>query len=135
MADTIHVSVAWPYANGDLHVGHLAGAYLPADIFARYHRLKGNRVLMVSGSDSHGTPITIEADKLGETPRQLFERYHLRCLETLQAIGISFDLFTHTDTENHHRIAQEFFTTLLKREYLYRERQRQLSSETDKRFL
>ena len=135
MSDTIHVSVAWPYANGDLHVGHLAGAYLPADIFARYHRLKGNRVLMVSGSDSHGTPITIEADKLGETPRQLFERYHLRFLETLQAIGISFDLFTHTDTENHHRIAQEFFTTLLKRECLYRERQRQLYSESEKRFL
>jgi methionyl-tRNA synthetase len=135
MSDTIHVSVAWPYANCDLHVGHLAGAYLPADIFARYHRLKGNRVLMVSGSDSHGTPITIEADKLGETPRQLFERYHLRFLETLQAIGISFDLFTHTDTENHHRIAQEFFTTLLKRECLYRERQRQLYSESEKRFL
>ena len=135
MSETIHVSVAWPYANGDLHVGHLAGAYLPADIFARYHRLKGNRVLMVSGSDSHGTPITIEADKLGETPRQLFERYHLRFLETLQAIGISFDLFTHTDTENHHRIAQDFFSTLLKRECLYRERQRQLYSESEKRFL
>jgi methionyl-tRNA synthetase len=135
MSDTIHVSVAWPYANGDLHVGHLAGAYLPADIFARYHRLKGNRILMVSGSDSHGTPITIEADKRGETPRQLFERYHLRFLETLQAIGISFDLFTHTDTENHHRIAQDFFTMLLKREHLYRDRQRQLYSETEKRFL
>ena len=65
MTETIHVSVAWPYANGDLHVGHLAGAYLPADVFARYHRLKGNRVLMVSGSDSHGTPITVEADKRG----------------------------------------------------------------------
>ena len=66
-AETIHVSVAWPYANGDLHVGHLAGAYLPADIFARYHRLKGNHVLMVSGSDSHGTPISVEADQRGIT--------------------------------------------------------------------
>jgi methionyl-tRNA synthetase len=135
MPDKLLVCVAWPYANGPQHLGHIAGAYLPPDIFARYHRLKGNRVLMVSGSDSHGTPITIEADKLGETPRQLFERYHLRFLETLQAIGISFDLFTHTDTENHHRIAQDFFSTLLKRECLYRERQRQLYSESEKRFL
>jgi methionyl-tRNA synthetase len=75
---TIHVSVAWPYANGDLHVGHLAGAYLPADIFARFHRLKGNRVLMVSGSDSHGTPISVEADKRGIPARQVFEHYHER---------------------------------------------------------
>ena len=65
MSERIHVSVGWPYANGDLHIGHLAGAYLPADIFARYHRLKGNQVLMVSGSDSHGTPITVESLKAG----------------------------------------------------------------------
>jgi methionyl-tRNA synthetase len=106
MAEHIHVSVAWPYANGDLHVGHLAGAYLPADIFARYHRLKGNHVLMVSGSDSHGTPTSVEADKRATTPILLFEHYHERFLETQKAIGISYDLFTHTDTENHHRIAQ-----------------------------
>ena len=80
----IHVSVAWPYANGDLHVGHLAGAYLPADIFARYHRLKGNHVLMVSGSDSHGTPISVEADKRGVTARSIFEHYHERFLRTQQ---------------------------------------------------
>ena len=78
MSELIHVSLGWPYANGDLHVGHLAGVYLPADIFARYHRLKGNRVLMVSGSDSHGTPITVEADKLGKSPREVFEHYHHR---------------------------------------------------------
>jgi methionyl-tRNA synthetase len=135
MATNIHVSVAWPYANGDLHIGHLAGAYLPADIFARYHRLKGNNVLMVSGSDSHGTPITVEADKRGITPREVFEHYHRRFLETQQRIGISYDLFTHTDTENHHRIAQDFFTTLHKNEYLYREVQRQLYSESEGRFL
>ena len=135
MTETIHVSVAWPYANGDMHVGHLAGAYLPADIFARYHRLKGNRVLMVSGSDSHGTPITIEADKLGITPRELFEHYHHRFLETQKKIGISYDLFTHTDTENHHRIAQDFFLRLHKNEYLYQEIQKQLYSEEEGRFL
>ncbi|MEJ2011090.1 MAG: methionine--tRNA ligase [Anaerolineales bacterium] len=135
MTETIHVSVAWPYANGDLHVGHLAGAYLPADIFARYHRLKGNRVLMVSGSDSHGTPITVEADKLGQTPREVFEYYHHRFLETQRAIGISYDLFTHTDTENHHRVAQDIFLSLYNQEYLYREIQRQLYSESEGRFL
>src|SRR5262249_44978268 len=112
MPTPIHVSVAWPYANGDLHVGHLAGALLPADIFARYHRLKGNRVLMVSGSDAHGTPITLEADKRGVPPRQVFEHYHQRSLQTQQALGISHDLFTHTDTENHYRIAQDFFRRL-----------------------
>jgi methionyl-tRNA synthetase len=135
MSDLIHVSVAWPYANGDLHVGHLAGAYLPADIFARYHRLKGNRVLMVSGSDSHGTPITVEADRTGKTPREVFEHYHRRFLQTQKEIGISYDLFTHTDTENHHRIAQDFFLRLYHQEYLYRETQKQLYSETEGRFL
>ncbi|MCK5053843.1 MAG: methionine--tRNA ligase [Anaerolineales bacterium] len=135
MTETIHVSVAWPYANGDLHVGHLAGAYLPADIFARYHRLKGNRVLMVSGSDSHGTPITIEADKRGITPRELFEHYHHRFLETQKQIGISYDLFTHTDTENHHRIARDFFLRLHENKYLYQEIQKQLYSEEEGRFL
>ena len=135
MTETIHVSVAWPYANGDMHVGHLAGAYLPADIFARYHRLKGNRVLMVSGSDSHGTPITIEADKRGITPRELFEHYHHRFLETQKNIGISYDLFTHTDTENHHRIAQDIFLRLHEKEYLYQEIQKQLYSEEAGRFL
>jgi methionyl-tRNA synthetase len=131
----IHVSVAWPYANGDLHVGHLAGAYLPADIFARYHRLIGNRVLMVSGSDSHGTPISLEADKRGTTPRAVFEHYHERFLLTQQKIGISYDLFTHTDTENHHKIAQDIFLKLLERGYLYKERQKLLYSEKEGRFL
>jgi methionyl-tRNA synthetase len=135
MSELIHVSVAWPYANGDLHVGHLAGAYLPADIFARYHRLKGNQVLMVSGSDAHGTPITVEADRIGKTPREVFEHYHHRFLETQQAIGISYDLFTHTDTENHRRIAQDFFLKLYQGEYLYREKQQQLYSESEGRFL
>lgn len=135
MSKHIHIGVAWPYANGELHIGHLAGAYLPADIFARYHRLKGNRVLMVSGSDSHGTPISIEADKQGTSPKELFERYHHRFVESQQRIGISYDLFTHTDTENHHRIAQDFFTRLYEKEYLYLQTQKQLYSESEDRFL
>src|SRR5215207_2444876 len=132
---TIHVSVAWPYANGDLHVGHLAGTYLPADIFARYHRLKGNRVLMVSGSDSHGTPISVEADKRGIPAREVFEHYHERFLLTQQKVGISYDLFTHTDTENHHRITQDFFLKLLENGCLYKETQELMYSELEKRFL
>ncbi len=135
MTKTIHVSVAWPYANGDLHVGHLAGAYLPADIFARYHRLKGDRVLMVSGSDSHGTPISVEADKRGVTARSIFEHYHRRFLLTQQKIGISYDLFTHTDTVNHTRIAQDIFTLLLERGFMYKETQKLLYSERERRFL
>lgn len=135
MTETIHVSVAWPYANGDMHIGHLAGAYLPADIFARYHRLKGNRVLMVSGSDSHGTPITVEAENRGISAREVFEHYHERFLRVQQKIGISYDLFTHTDTENHHRIAQDIFTTLLERGHLYKETQELMYSPSEKRFL
>ena len=135
MSKKILVSVAWPYANGDLHVGHLAGAYLPADIFARYHRLAGNDVLMVSGSDSHGTPVTVTADQEGSTPQEVFGRYHQSFLETQQAIGISYNLFTHTDTENHHRVSQDIFTRLLEEEYLYRQRQRLLYSEAENRFL
>lgn len=135
MAEYIHVSVAWPYANGDMHVGHLAGAYLPADIFARYHRLKGNHVLMVSGSDSHGTPILVEANNRGIDARALFQHYHARFLLAQQKIGISYDLFTHTDTENHHRVAQDIFTTLLERGYLDIESQTLLYSEVEQRFL
>ena len=135
MTENIHVSVAWPYANGDLHIGHLAGAYLPADIFARYHRLKGNNVLMVSGSDAHGTPILVEADARGIPARELFEHYHQHFLETQKALGISYDLFTHTDTENHYRIAQDIFLKLLANGLLYKQTQQQLYSETQHRFL
>ncbi|HBY93454.1 MAG TPA: methionine--tRNA ligase [Chloroflexi bacterium] len=112
----IGVFVAWPYANGDLHLGHLAGAYLPADIFTRYHRLRGNQVLMVSGSDTHGTPITIRAQEEGISPRELYETYHHHFLESWQTLGISFDLFTHTDTENHAAVAQDIFRTAYEKE-------------------
>lgn len=135
MSDKILVAVAWPYANGPLHLGHIAGAYLPPDIFARYQRLKGNDVLMVSGSDSHGTPITVQADKEGISPRQVFERNHTGFLDTWQQLGVSFDLFTHTDTENHHRVSQDIFLKLRDQEYLFQARQKQLYSETAKRFL
>jgi len=133
--EKIFIAVAWPYANGDLHVGHLAGAYLPSDIFARYHRLAGNQVLMVSGSDSHGTPITVKAEKEGVAPRAVFERYHQRFLETQAKIGISYDLFTHTDTENHYRVSQDLFLVLLRNGYLYKQCEQQMYSELQRRFL
>ncbi|MCS7054922.1 MAG: methionine--tRNA ligase [Thermoflexales bacterium] len=133
--ENILVCVAWPYANGDLHVGHVAGAYLPADIFARYHRLKGNRVVMVSGSDAHGTPIVVRADKEGKTPREVFEYYHGRFLETQRLLGISYDLFTHTDTENHHAISRQMFRRLLENGYLFKATQKQLYSERQGKFL
>ncbi len=101
------VAVAWPYANGSLHLGHLAGAYLPADIFARYHRIAGSRVLMVSGSDGHGTPITVRAEQESTTPREVVERFHPEFLRYWDDLGISFDLFTSTLTENHARTTQE----------------------------
>lgn len=135
MTKKILVSVAWPYANGHLHVGHMAGAILPGDLFARYHRLAGNDVLMVSGSDSHGTPITVHAEREGVTPREIFERYHRSFLESQQALGISYDLFTHTDTPNHHRVSQDLFARLLERDCLYVESQKQFYSEALQRFL
>lgn len=135
MAEYILVCTAWPYANGDQHLGHLAGNFIPADIFARYHRLKGNHVLMVSGSDAHGTPITVRADAEGITPQELFERYHHRFLDTFIDLGISYDLFTHTDTENHYRVAQDIFKACYDNGFVYQETQEQFYSPAQKRFL
>ncbi len=122
MAEKILVCVAWPYSNGDMHIGHIAGAYLPSDIFARYHRLRGNDVLMVSGSDTHGTPITVRAEEEGISPREVVDRYHPRNAEMMCRLGISFDLFTETDTENHWAVTQEIFLKHLENGYLYRDR-------------
>ena len=119
MPERIFIGVAWPYANGPLHMGHIAGCYLAADIFARYHRMKGNTVLMVSGSDAHGTPITIRADQEGVEPQAVLDRYHAQFLDTWQRLGISFDLFTTTHTENHRRVVQDVFQRLLERDYIY----------------
>ncbi len=108
----ILVAVAWPYANGLSHLGHIAGAYLPPDIFARYHRLAGNDVLMVSGTDAHGTPIMVQAEAEGISPRELVERYQPGYEEQWERLGISFDRFTSTMTENHHAVTQDVFRKL-----------------------
>ncbi|MFC2047661.1 methionine--tRNA ligase, partial [Chloroflexota bacterium] len=119
MNQRIFIGVAWPYADGPLHLGHIAGAYLPSDIFARYHRIKGNKVLMISGSDQHGTPITIKAEQAGKKPGEIATEYHQKFLDSWQKLGISFDLFTNTGTANHTEVAQHIFLTLLYRGYIY----------------
>lgn len=120
MAERIFIGAAWPYANGPLHLGHIAGAYLPADIFARYHRAKGNEVLFVSGSDQHGTPITIRAEQEGTTPDAIAAKYHKEFLKSWDSLGITFDLFTNTGTKNHTRVVQEVFLNLLDKGYIYK---------------
>ena len=135
MSERILVCVAWPYANGPLHVGHMAGCYLPADIFARYHRVKGNEVLMVSGSDQHGTPVTIKAEAEGITPHQVVDKYHQEFLDTWQRFGITFDLFTNTSTANHAQVAQDFFLKLLEKDYIYKDTVSQAFCEKCQRFL
>ena len=135
MSEKIFIAVAWPYANGGLHLGQIAGAYLPPDIFARYHRTKGNEVLMVSGSDQHGTPITIKAEQEGKSPGEIAARYHQQFLESWQKLGISFDLFTTTGTENHARVTQDIFLTLLDRGYIFKDTLSQAYCSNCQRFL
>jgi len=120
MSEKIYIGVAWPYANGSLHIGQIAGAYLPSDIFARYHRTKGNEVLMVSGADQHGTPITIKAEQEGKTPAEIADLYHREFLDSWQKFGISFDLFTTTGTDNHAEVTHDIFLTLLDKGYIYK---------------
>jgi methionyl-tRNA synthetase len=109
---TVLVAVAWPYASGSRHLGHLAGAYLPADIFARYQRAIGSRALMVSGSDVHGTPITVRAEDEGVEPQVIVDRYHAEFVAQWEALGFDWDLFTTTGTANHHAVTQDMFRTL-----------------------
>ena len=123
MTDTVLVAVAWPYANAEIHVGNLTGSYLPADIFARYHRLRGRKVLMVSGSDAHGTPITVRADAEGITPLEVYQRFHNGFLDLFQQLGLTYDLFTSTHTANHFDVSQNIFLALKQNGYLYTDRQ------------
>ncbi|MHB0856940.1 MAG: methionine--tRNA ligase [Anaerolineae bacterium] len=135
MKEKLLLGVGWPYANSPLHLGHLAGAYIPPDIMARYQRFRGNDVLMVSGSDTHGTPITVTAEQQGITPNEVVERYHSSFLESFLGLGISFDLFTHTNTENHWAVTTDMFTRLLERGFIYREVMKALRCEHCNRFL
>ena len=114
----ILAAVAWPYAAGPRHIGHVAGFGVPSDIFARYHRLKGNDVLMVSGTDEHGTPVMVAADKEGRSPRETADHYSAMIREDLRDLGLSYDLFTRTTTPNHYRVTQDLFRTLHEKGYL-----------------
>lgn len=135
MSENILVAVAWPYANSQIHVGNITGSYLPADIFTRYQRLVGNNVVMVSGSDAHGTPVTVRADAEGTTPVQVYQKYHAGFLELFQKLGLSYDLYTSTHTENHFKVSQTIFLALQKNNYLYTERQQQWFAPSQGRFL
>jgi methionyl-tRNA synthetase len=135
MSERILVCVAWPYANGSLHVGQIAGANLPADIFARYHRLKGNDVIMVSGSDAHGTPTAIRAEQEGKTPKEIADFFQQEFLDCWERLGISFDLYTTTDTENHAAVAQDIFLRLVEKGYLRKQTVSQAYCPNCQRFL
>jgi methionyl-tRNA synthetase len=134
-SEYILTAVAWPYANSHIHVGNITGSYLPADIFTRYHRLKGNHVLMVSGSDAHGTPVTVRADAEGTTAYEVYQKYHANFLELFQKVGISYDLFTSTHTDNHFKVSQSIFLALRQNGYLYTQTEKQWYSPTQQRFL
>ena len=113
-------AVAWPYANGPRHIGHVSGFGVPSDVFSRYLRMAGHDVLMVSGTDEHGTPILVQAEQEGVPPRELADRYNRVIVEDLQGLGLSYDLFTRTTTRNHYAVAQELFRTVHRNGYLVR---------------
>ena len=135
MSEPVLVSVAWPYANAEIHVGNMTGAYLPADIFARYQRLRGRQVLMVSGSDAHGTPITVRADAEGVPAREVYERFHQGFLDLFIQAGLTYDLFSSTHTANHFQVSQNVFKALLENGYLFTHRELQWYAPSQKRFL
>lgn len=134
-ARRILVCVAWPYARSATHVGQIVGSFLPGDIFARYHRMAGSEVLMVSGSDEHGTPITIDADRQGITPRELVARFHPQIVDVSDRLGISWDLYTETSTPHHHQVTQEVFLRLHEQGYLFTDTMDSPYCPTDRRFL
>jgi methionyl-tRNA synthetase len=135
MPEKILVGVAWPYSNGSLHIGQIAGAYLPADIFARYHRAAGNDVLMVSGSDQHGTPITVRAEQEGRPPAEVASQFHEEFVASWDRLGISWDLYTTTGTENHARVVQDIFQRLVDKGDIYPASMKLPYCTVEKRFL
>jgi methionyl-tRNA synthetase len=118
MSIPVLTAVAWPYTNGPRHIGHVSGIGVPSDLFARYMRMSGNHVLMVSGSDEHGTPILVQADKEGLTPQQTADKYHRIITEDLRGLGVTYDLYTHTTTGNHYEVVQQLFLALHRNGYI-----------------
>jgi methionyl-tRNA synthetase len=135
MPENILIAIAWPYANAEIHVGNLTGSHLPGDIVARYHRLKGNKVLMVSGTDSHGTPVTIRADAEGKPVEEVYKKFHDSFLEVFQGYGITYDLFTSTHTENHFKVSQAIFLALKENGFMFTQKSMQWYSPSAEKFL
>ncbi|RTR36085.1 methionine--tRNA ligase [Robertmurraya yapensis] len=131
---SIFIGGAWAYANGSLHLGHITGL-LPGDILARYYRMKGENVLYVSGSDCNGTPITIKAKQEGVTPKEIADRYHKEFVDSYAKLGFSYDTYTRTDTEFHHKIVQDIFLKLLEKGLIYKKEIEQTYCEYDNQFL
>jgi len=135
MPESILIAIAWPYANAEIHVGNITGSHLPGDIVARYHRLKGDHVLMVSGTDSHGTPVVIAADKEGKPVEEVYKKYHNGFLDLFRQVGISYDLFSSTHTENHFKVSQSMFLALQKNGFLFKQFSKQWYSPSADKFL
>src|SRR5207237_208442 len=120
---TVLIAPAWPYANGPRHIGHVVGFAVPGDVLARFERLRGSRVLMASGTDEHGTPITYEADKNGIPPREFVDRNNALIVDDLVRLGMTYDIFTRTTTANHYRVTQDLFLKLYEGGYLIEKKQ------------
>lgn len=133
--EKVLVTSALPYANGPIHLGHLSGAYLPADIYVRYKRLNGDDVLYICGSDEHGVPITISADKEGVSPQVIIDRYHEQNKKTFERFGMSFDNYSRTSLPIHHETAKEFFLEFFNRGILIEKKSNQFYDEKAKMFL
>jgi len=131
----ILVTAALPYTNGDIHIGHVAGAYLPADLYARYLRLAGFESIFICGSDEYGTAIEMSAIKEGVSPKVITDRFHSANKNAFAALGMSFDIYSRTSTEIHKKTAQDFFMNLYDKDLLYKKTEKQLYSEKEKRFL
>ncbi len=133
--EKVLIFTAWPYANGDLHLGHIAGCYLPADIFARYNRIKGRDVKMFSGSDQHGTPVTVRADKEKISPAEVAQRYHESYLKIWEKLGISYTFYTKTHTDNHREVVHGIFLTLMDKGYIEKRTMKMPHCDNCSRFL
>lgn len=131
----IFIGVAWPYVNGELHVGHLAGYLLPADIYARFHRYIGNNVLMASGSDCYGTPIIVEAEQKGLSCQQVVDLYHPKCKSLFGLYNLVFDIYTKTTTENHIKVVQDMFVKWAENGYIFKKKSLECFSPEENRFL
>ncbi len=133
--EKVLVTSALPYANGPIHLGHLSGAYLPADIYVRYKRLKGDDVIYICGSDEHGVPITITADKEGVSPKEIIDRYHNINKAAFEKFGMSFDIYSRTSIPVHHKTAQEFFLSFYNQGILKEKKSLQFYDPKAKKFL